>query len=291
MTAVLRSASPEMCDEAALVLSALEIPFERAREGRVHVLIVADADAARASAELVDYLREPPLVEAEPRRVARGRAWPGAVVYVALLGALHWAATYGAFGRAWYAAGRLDGERFREGEWWRAVTSLGLHAGAGHLVSNVVFGALFGALLAEACGAGLAWLLFLAAGVLGNVADVVLRPEPHTAVGASTAIFGAIGALGAHEWVRGFHGARDVLRRAAPLVGGVILLGYLGGGGGSAENTDVLAHVTGFVAGTALGLVAAAWRPLRTAGTRLQALCAAAALVVFAAGWCVALAG
>ena len=82
--------------------------------------------------------------------------------------------------------------------------------------------------------------------------------------------------------MRGWTDAKDIARRWAPLVGGVILLGYLGGGG---ENTDVLAHVTGFFAGTALGFLAGRFDLLRRSGERAQAAMAIAALVMIATGW------
>jgi membrane associated rhomboid family serine protease len=287
MIIVLRTPSRRVFDEGTLVLKALEIPFERASHGGLYELLVHDEHAARASRELVEYLNEDPLVPEQLATAARrGRPWPGALLYaVIVMTVFHLADRH--IGFDWWRAGVLDAAAVRAGEWWRTITALTLHTGLDHIASNLVFGAFFGALLAEATGNGLGWALFVMSGWLGNAANVLVRGgADHRAVGASTAIFGALGALAAHEWARGWTDARDVARRWAPLVGGVMLLGFLGGGG---ENTDVLAHVTGFVCGLGLGYLGARLRPLREAGPRMQTFLAILAVAIVVGGWVAAL--
>ena len=288
MIPILRSPSRHVFDEAVLVLTALEIPFEKESEGGVFALYVSEHDAPRASEELVGFMNEDPLVPEELAAAAkRGRPWPGAVVYVVLICVVYYFADQWSFRLDWFGSGLIHGASIRDGEWWRAVTALTLHNGLDHIASNAVFGAFFGALLAEATGNGLGWGIVVLSGFLGNLAHVFIRTGSHRAVGASTAIFGALGALAAHELVRGWTDTRDMARRWAPLVGGVILLGFLGGGG---ENTDVLAHVTGFIAGAGLGFVAARTRALRRAGPWSQAAMAVGALLFLVVAWAFAFA-
>ena len=283
MIPILRSPSRDVYDEAVLVLTALGIPFEKDTHGGIYAIYVHAEDADRANAELVGFLNEDPLVPEQLAAAARrGRPWPGAVVYALLIVLVFHFADRHLFGVNWWRLGLIDGDAIRDGEWWRAITALTLHNGLDHLASNLVFGALFGALLAEATGNGLGWGITVLSGFLGNLAHVFIRTGDHRAVGASTAIFGAVGALAAHELVRGWTDTRDIARRWAPLVGGVILLGYLGGGG---DNTDVLAHVTAFVAGAVLGLLAARLGLLRRCGRRAQAALALGSLALLAAGW------
>lgn len=286
MIPVLRTPSRRVYDESILVLRALGIPFERASRGGLYELFVGEEDAPRASRELVEYLNEDPLVpEGLASAARRGRPWPGAVVYALIAMAVFHLADRHLFGIDWWSTGMLDAAAVRSGAWWRTITALTLHTGLPHIVSNLVFGAFFGALLAEATGNGLGWAIFVVSGGLGNAANVLLRGGDHWAVGASTAIFGALGALAAHEWARGWTDARDVARRWAPLVGGVMLLGLLGRGD---ENTDVLAHVTGFGAGLGLGLLAARLPLLRRAGHGLQVGLAVVALALVAGAWTLA---
>ena len=131
----------------------------------------------------------------------------------------------------------------------RARAPLG-HGDAGHLTANLVFGTVFGLLAAQALGSGLACLAILLAGGLGNGMNALVQGPGHASLGASTAVFAALGILVAHA-LR-YRGALPggVLRRYSPLVGGVLLLAYTGTGG---ERTDVVAHLTGFLAGLGTG--------------------------------------
>ena len=146
---------------------------------------------------------------------------------------------------------------------------------------------MFGLLLSQLLGWGLAWLAIVVAGGLGNGLDALLRFEPHAAVGASTALFGALGALAGY-WRR----ARTIpwrggIRRWAPLAGGVMLLVFLGTSG---ERTDVGAHVAGFAVGGLIGLGLAQAGTRVPTGTRAQGLYGAMAAGVFAIAWVIALA-
>jgi rhomboid protease GluP len=127
-------------------------------------------------------------------------------------------------------------------------------------------------------GSGGAVLSVLASGILGNVANAFFHARwlgvEHGSLGASTAVFGAIGLLAATELVlhrRDASRKRTWMEIAAPVVGGFALLGALGSGGGSYEpfgdaparpiTTDIGAHLFGLLAGLVIGLAAAL--PLR----------------------------
>lgn len=142
------------------------------------------------------------------------------------------------------------------GEWWRPFTALFLHANAGHLAGNLVGGVIFATLVARSVGPLLGWAMILACGTLGNIiTSRLIYPEPFVSLGASTAVFAALGILS------GFGIAETLRERArlpwtrimAPVLAGIILLGWLGGGHDS--HTDVLGHVFGFSSGLAAGVV------------------------------------
>jgi membrane associated rhomboid family serine protease len=63
-------------------------------------------------------------------------------------------------------------------------------------------------------------------------------------------VFAALGLLGAYLWT----GRRLIhdswARRWTPVVGAIVLLAWLGTGD---ERTDIVAHLTGFLAGFAMG--------------------------------------
>jgi membrane associated rhomboid family serine protease len=149
------------------------------------------------------------------------------------------------------ALGSADSELILQGQWWRLVTALTLHADWLHLSGNLVIGGLFVLVLCRDLGAGLGWGLILASGVLGNLTNALLQPYNHNAVGASTAIFGAVGVLAASSFVRYRHRLRG--RRILPVAAALALLATLGTEG---ANTDLGAHLFGFLWGLALGWLA-----------------------------------
>jgi membrane associated rhomboid family serine protease len=160
---------------------------------------------------------------------------------------------------------------------WRAVTALTLHADATHVLGNAISGTIFASAVQRRLGSGGAALAVLASGALGNLANAAYHRAlgvDHGSLGASTAVFGAIGLLAATELVlhktqpQALRGAALASQRrgwvdvVAPIVGGFALLGALGSGDGSG-GTDLGAHLFGFLAGVILGLAAAF--PLRRA--------------------------
>jgi membrane associated rhomboid family serine protease len=160
-----------------------------------------------------------------------------------------------------FELGSLDAAKVRQGEWWRAVTSLWLHADGGHVTGNAVAGFVFGTALTQLVGVGPAWALVLLSGVLGNFSEAWLAGSGRTAIGASTATFGALGALGLLQTVRAWQrwgAVRAVFSRTwVPLAAAGALLGWLGGGDaaeGVARTTDVVGHALGFCWGMILGV-------------------------------------
>jgi membrane associated rhomboid family serine protease len=142
------------------------------------------------------------------------------------------------------------------GEWWRPFTALFLHGDLGHLLGNLMGGLVFASLVARLIGPVRGWALILACGAFGNaITSRLTYPEPFVSLGASTAVFAALGiisGLGLAETLRD-RARLQWVRITAPIFGGIILLGWLGGG--HDPHTDVLGHVFGFGSGLAAGVV------------------------------------
>ena len=136
------------------------------------------------------------------------------------------------------------------------MTALCLHADLGHVVANALFGGLFLAAACSGFGSGLALALTLLAGGIGNVANAVFQGPGHASVGASTAVFGAVGLLAGRGLAQRLRRGGRRLRVWVPIAAGLALIAMLGTG----ERTDVWAHLFGFVAGCLLGVPASlAW--------------------------------
>ncbi len=150
----------------------------------------------------------------------------------------------------WFSLGMAQAGRIRGGESWRLVTALTLHADLQHLLGNLVIGGLFVFLLCREIGTGLSWFLLLVAGSLGNLANGYVQLDTHNSVGASTAVFGVVGILAGLSVIR----YRQHLRHRWPLpIGGAVALLVVLGSEGS--NTDLGAHLFGFLFGVPLGLI------------------------------------
>ncbi|MEN9975239.1 MAG: hypothetical protein RLZZ282_1245, partial [Verrucomicrobiota bacterium] len=142
-------------------------------------------------------------------------------------------------------------------QWWRPFTALFLHADFGHLIGNLLSGLLFGTLVARSIGPLRAWGLILVCGTLGNaLTSAITYPEPFVSIGASTAVFGALSILSGIGFASMLRVQMSLpwAKITAPLVAGIILLGWLGGGS-HGGNTDVLGHLGGFAAGLIAGLL------------------------------------
>jgi len=142
-------------------------------------------------------------------------------------------------------------------EWWRPFTALFLHADVPHLTGNLLSGALFGTLVSRSVGPLRGWALILGCGTLGNILTSLLTyPEPFVSIGASTAVFGALGiltGLGFSTSLR-LRSRSSWAKVAAPVMAGFVLLGWLGSGS-PGSNTDVLGHVLGFGSGLVSGMI------------------------------------
>ena len=216
----------------------------------------------------------------------RGGATAGAIAYAAVLFAVATAVGRSFLGVDWLDAGAVDASAGRRGEWWRAVTSLTLHLGPEHLLGNLLFGIAAGVLVSRQLGGGIAWLEILVAGTLANLIEVAIAPSSYSAVGASTAVFAALGILSGRAWRARAGTTSRWLPRAAPLAAGVGLLALLGSG---KHHVDVLGHALGFLVGVGFGALSALTGLARRAGRGAQVGAGALALALVAVAWAFAL--
>ncbi|QTN33045.1 rhomboid family intramembrane serine protease [Akkermansiaceae bacterium] len=143
------------------------------------------------------------------------------------------------------------------GEWWRPFTALFLHGDGPHIAGNLASGAVFGMLVSKSLGPWKGWSMILLAGTAGNaITSWILWPVDFRSLGASTAVFGALGILSGIGIVENSREKIRMpwLRVIAPLLAGFVLLGWLGGAA-PGEGVDVFGHVFGFCAGVLAGVI------------------------------------
>jgi membrane associated rhomboid family serine protease len=279
------AASPRTggCRELALVLLAVGIPHELVEGAGGSRLLVPASRLAASRDQLARFAAE----NRAGRRVddaLEPRSHPGAGVaaWVAVLGVAFVCERMQSLGLDWWGAGLADASRIRAGAWWRALTALTLHDDFAHLAGNLVFGALFVGALCPVAGTGLALAAVLLSGTLGNLLNAALQPDGHRSLGASTAVFGALGLLAALQWRRRARRRSGALRRWTPVVAALLLLGYLGASG---VRVDVLAHVTGLLCGLALGVALEPGLDGPLARPGVQRLLGSAALALVLVAW------
>jgi len=280
------AASRRAAESDSLVLAAEGIAHRVGNDDGRWFVALDPADRARADAALASYAREnAPEPAPPPEPVPEVETNAGIWLALALVAAY-------AYTGEWYDAspyferGANDARLVVAGELWRTVTALTLHSDVAHVLGNAFSCAVFASLLMRRYGAGVGGALLLASGALGNFLSSEWHRSHHLSVGASTALFGAIGALASTELVR----RRRLRLRGSqawlPLAGGIGLLAMLGTGRGS----DLTAHVMGLASGALVGLVAAraSPRPLRAPA---QLAFGAVTLAVIALAWRFALRG
>ena len=241
-------------DEWAVVLAAVDIPYWLRRRLDGWALIVSPADAAVALETLDAYDRENSSErEVGGAGVAASRGATAVAITVALLLIEFFAITGARAGRsAWFEHGSADAQRMMAGEWWRAVTALTLHADAPHLLGNAAAAAFLVTAVCRYLGPGVGLWLLLLAGAGGNVLTAAVHGADHVSVGASTAIFGAIGILAVLRIVAPDRVAVSTRKSWVVIAASLALLALLGTG----PDADLLAHLFGLLVGGGLGLIA-----------------------------------
>lgn len=206
-------------------------------------LLVSSALADQAMAEIMAYdaeNRPQPLPEPLP-----DKSW----VSLLILGALVLLSSWLGDQNDLALSAQADALRIRNGEWWRCLTALFLHADAGHLLANAAALGLLAPWLARQFGTGLVWGLFLLCGGMGNALNAWIHAAGHISIGASTGVFGLIGVLGGNA------GGKQTRWTQAALVSigfGFSFLALLGAG---EERVDLGAHMFGLLCGLPLGLL------------------------------------
>jgi membrane associated rhomboid family serine protease len=274
----------------SLVLLAVGIPtLVEERENGLALLVPA-AKGERAVRELSLFTEEnrnwpPPRQFGEENLPSRRP--PTVLVMGGLL--VFYVVTGGASGgNPWFRAGEVDSRAIlAQGEWWRLITALTLHADSVHLLGNLLLGGLVIHFLLKVYGTGLGLFLTLLAGGLGNYFNVLAHGPGHLSVGFSTAVFAAVGLLSGSQLNRQRFGGVIL-----PLGAGLALLAMIGSEG---ERTDLGAHLWGLLVGLAFGLLFRLFRrepePGARTGAWLQAGCLGLALLLVSTAWYLALAG
>jgi rhomboid protease GluP len=209
-------------------------------------LVVAGQDYDRAVEVLHQYRIE-------------NRGWPlrhrvssdgpffdwASLAWVLLVGLFFWVQSHA--DSSFREAGLMNAVAVSHGQWWRLFTAIFLHADLGHFAMNASIGFFLLGLTMGNMGAGFGLLAAYLAGVCGNVATWLVFSEGHRSLGASGMVMGCVGLLAVQSVV--FRRAHSWKFALGGLAAGALLFALLG----LDPQSDVLAHLGGFVGGLVIG--------------------------------------
>lgn len=150
------------------------------------------------------------------------------------------------------SAGSNFGPYTQEGQWWRLLTSVFIHAGFWHLFFNMLVLVQSGRIAERLFGTARFTAIYLFAGVTGSIASLLWQPGVNS-MGASGAIYGVLSAIVAYLLRNGSVLPRAVYLRHMRLAAVYII--YTLPAGFSHHGIDNGAHVGGLLGGFVLGLL------------------------------------
>jgi len=240
----------------SLVLYAAQIQHSLRHGEAGWQLLVSEENISHAMEELRLYAEEnrnwPPERAARIKREVMVEKAPTVLPVMGGL-AVFYAITGGWEGHShWFASGVLDRALVvSDGQWWRLITALTLHADSVHLLGNIFFGGLLLYCLCRYLGSGIAWFAVLLTAVIANAINMFLHDNPYHSIGFSTAVFGMVGMLSGLR-LRRIGGWQEMVLALGSAAGLLALMGSSG------ERTDLGAHFWGVTVGLLVGMILAA---------------------------------
>ena len=160
-----------------------------------------------------------------------------------------------ATGNKMYIAGRCGTDLvLAQGQYWRLLTSVFLHAGLSHLGSNLLVQILMGNAVERNLGHIRYLALYLLSGIGGNVISVLYDRAQGVniySVGASGAVFGVMGTL----FVLIIRGRKKLRSGSSLLTRAAFAVFYAVYSGFRNPYTDNVAHLGGLAFGVVLGVL------------------------------------
>jgi membrane associated rhomboid family serine protease len=239
--------------EIELLLLARAIPFSSRNVYWQKQFYISHHQADYSKKEIRSFLEEnenwPPVDTGKGPQTFR-YSWINIWMIVSLA-FFHWQTTRIDKADTWLDLGRFSADRVLEGDWWRLATPLTLHVDDAHLLSNMLGLAVFVGGVNTFVGVGLSWLLVTLAAMGGNYFNALFYQVAHDSIGASTAVFAAVGLNGIFG-IRHYYQKKQFKGRIlVPFMAGFGLFAMLG----TNPQTDVTAHLFGFFSGALVGVL------------------------------------
>ncbi|MCI3985696.1 rhomboid family intramembrane serine protease [Bacillus vallismortis] len=135
------------------------------------------------------------------------------------------------------------------GEWWRLITPVLLHAGFTHLLFNSMSIFLFAPALERMLGKARFLLVYAGSGIIGNIGTYVTEPLDYVHVGASGAVFGLFGVYLYMVVFRKELIGREHSKMILTLLAFAVLMSLIN------SNINIMAHLFGLCGGFLLSFL------------------------------------
>ncbi|MBU0996297.1 MAG: rhomboid family intramembrane serine protease [Proteobacteria bacterium] len=241
----------DLVDIYILIFSAAGIPHKVFHSQDGFTILIHEMDYEKATHNLIRYFEENPLQPDE--KILNPVEYPKSPtgIFTALFIFLSHVIPVLVLDRTAYVdIYAASSQRIVTGELYRAVTALFLHDGPVHLLSNMAGMAIFGSIACSVSGWGAGIFMILMTGVLGNLLTALFYADIwHRSIGASTAVFGAVGIFTGWEFRSRLKISMNRFRVFLPLGSAIALLGFFSSG----KNTDIMSHLLGCISGVVAG--------------------------------------
>lgn len=249
------SSDPNSASTWLLVLSAAGIPHTVEADGTLFTLSVPKDYLLKAEYELATYYHEnenwPPPKEKTDDFTPL--FLPFSFLVIGILALFYNVTGPWSIQSKWFTLGAGSSNAIiYEGEWFRLVTALTLHADIVHLLGNCFIGGVLLHFLCKTLGNGLGLSSALLTAILGNFVNVMIHGDDHNFVGFSTMVFATVGVQTALRIYLLHNTTRSLLQVLAPFMASLGLLAMLGSSG---ERTDIGAHFFGLICGGGFGYI------------------------------------
>ncbi|MFQ5559419.1 MAG: rhomboid family intramembrane serine protease, partial [Nitrospinota bacterium] len=169
---------------------------------------------------------------------------------LALLAAFHFSISRSVHYSGWLDKGRSSADTILTGDLRGTITALTLHGDDAHLVGNILFLWILSNAVSGYIGYGIGWLFILFSGAGGNLLNALFYQTAHNSIGASTALFGALGLVAGFRLRLNSSMDLSFKQKYLPLLPLFALLALTG----ADPKSDIMAHFFGCIFGTILGL-------------------------------------
>ena len=273
----------EQANLVLLVLESQRISSNFTKNNDSFDIIIKDKDKQIATQILEKYFIENKTIKNKYQDSKLHLSWKSPAVFaiMAMLAFIHVYALYNEIHGLLIREYGSSALYILQGEYFRAITALFLHADIGHLAGNLVGLFVFGTGVFSLTGYGRGSLMLLLSGFLGNVTNAYFKKGVYLSIGASTCVLGAAGILTALQIAKKRKASMSKIQTLAPFAAGMALLALLSGG----EDTDISAHLFGFLWGFLIGMIYSATMTKKQNKGVDNAMYAGVSVVIVLASW------